>query len=137
MQRTQDPDLENYILVGTEVIQEPDPEKWRLWVKANHKHRHIKRDEWNAGGRTYKLSTIFLEYDRNYDDTGELHLFETALFYVAPGKGSIWNPGHEEVDLSPGVEVYRCGTHAEALANHQHWLEVCGGKDWLTVGQGN
>lgn len=66
--------MDNYILVGKEVIPEPDVKKWGEWLQTA-KNRIVAKEQVGDS----EVSTVFLGLNHAYGDEQPL-LFETMIF---------------------------------------------------------
>jgi hypothetical protein len=83
---------DKYILVGKEVIEEPDAVKWATWLHENSEKRIVGRKEFSNG---YVVSTGFLGLDQNFSE-GEPLLFETMIF--SPTKEHLYQERYSTYD---------------------------------------
>jgi hypothetical protein len=67
---------DQFILVGREVIHEPDLLKWGKWFQENRDKRIIARNDVEE----IRVSTVFLGIDHSYGEGCPLQVFETMIF---------------------------------------------------------
>lgn len=66
--------MRHYILIGREVIFEPDWHRWCVWFEGAD--RFVAR----TGNADLAVSTVFLGLDHNFSGRGPPLLFETMIF---------------------------------------------------------
>lgn len=91
-------DKENVPYVEEDIIK---------WANKHHMQRRIKFDE----NETYKISTIFLGIDHNYEEFGDPILFETMIFFEGD-----WQDETQK----------RYETYEQAIEGHEQALKSVG-----------
>jgi hypothetical protein len=88
-----------YTLIGQSLVEEPDHLKWAEWMFGEGESGRIVAQH-NVG--KYLISTVFLGFDHNLMQPGQVRIFETAVFLGDDIK-----------------ELFRCATWLEAEAQHE------------------